>query len=112
MKLLPVELIRGLNMDTEKQEYSDLIKKSTELKYKIKLLNKALADNATYTTRLLNEEEIKCSEYKSDITDFIPSALTVGLAEADITAEIAELKAELSSINQEIEMATKKKTYN
>ena len=108
MKLLPVELIRGLNMDTEKQEYSDLIKKSIELKYKIKLLNKALADNATYTTRLLNEEELKCSTGKSDITDFIPSALTIGLAEADITAEIAELKAELSSINKEIEMATKK----
>lgn len=54
MKLLSVELIRGLNMDIEKQEYSDLIKKSTELKYKIKLLNKALADNATYTTRLVN----------------------------------------------------------
>ena len=108
MKLLPVELIRGLNMDTEKQEYSDLIKKSTELKYKIKLLNKASADNATYTTRLLNEEEIKCSECNSDIMDFISSALTIGLAEADITAEIAELKAELSSINKEIEMATKK----
>lgn len=95
-------------MDTEKQEYSDLIKKSTELKYKIKLLNKALADNATYTTRLLNEEEIKCSECKSDITDFISSALTVGLAEADITAEIAELKAELSSINKEIAIWKKK----
>ena len=108
MKLLPVELIRGLNMDTEKQEYSDLIKKSTELKYKIELLNKALADNTTYTTRLLDEEEIKCSVGKSDITDFIPSALTVGLAEADITAEIAELKAELSSTNQAIKAVAKK----
>ena len=102
MKLLPVELIRGLNMDIEKQEYSDLIKKSTELKYKIKLLNKALADNATYTIRLLNEEEIKCSECKSDIKDFISSALTIGFAEADITAEIAELKAELLSISRAI----------
>ena len=108
MKLLPVELIRGLNMDTEKREYYDLIKKSAELKHKINLLNKASADNATYTTRLLNEEEIKCSECNSDIMDFISSALTIGLAEADITAEIAELKAELSSINKEIEMATKK----
>ena len=108
MKLLPVELIRGLNMDTEKREYYDLIKKSAELKHKINLLNKASADNATYTTRLLNEEEIKCSECNSDIMDFISSALTIGLAEADITAEIAELKAELSSINKEIKMATKK----
>lgn len=95
-------------MDTEKQEYYDLIKKSTELEHKIMLLNKALSDNATYTTRLLDEEEIKCSECKSDIKDFISSAFAVGLAEADITAEIAELKAELSSINKEIEMATKK----
>lgn len=105
---MPVELIQGLNMGTKKQEYYDLIKKSTELKHKIKLLNKALADNGAYTTRLLNEEEIKCSECKSDIMDFISSALTIGLAEADITAEIAELKAELSSINKDIEMATKK----
>ena len=89
-------------MDIEKQEYSDLIKKSTELKYKIKLLNKALADNATYTTRLLDEEEIKCSTGNLDIKDFISSALTIGFAEADITAEIAELKAELLSISQTI----------
>lgn len=95
-------------MDTEKQEYHNLIKKSAELKHKIKLLNKVLTDNAAYTTRLLNEEKIKCSVGKSGIADFIPSALTIGLAEADITAEIAELKAELSSINKEIEMATKK----
>ena len=95
-------------MGTEKQEYYDLIKKSTELKHKIKLLNKALADNAAYTTRLLNEEEIKCSECKSDITDFISSALTIGLAEADITAEIVELKTELSSINQAIKAVAKK----
>lgn len=89
-------------MDTEKQEYYDLIKKSTELEHKIMLLNKALVDNATYTTRLLNEEELKCSTGKSDITDFISSALTIGLAEADITAEIAELKAELLSISRTI----------
>ena len=108
MKLLPVELIRGLNMDTEKREYYDLIKKSAELKHKINLLNKALADNATYTTRLLNEEEIKCSECKSDLTDFISSALTVSFAEADITAEIAELKAELLSIDRKIENAKPK----
>lgn len=88
-------------MDTENY---DLAKRSAELKHKIELLNKALADNAAYTARLLNEEEIKCSVDKSDITDFIPSALTVGLAEADITAEIAELKAELSLINQAIKI--------
>ena len=38
----------------------------------------------------------------------LSSALTVGLAEADITAEIAELKAELLSINRAIEMAKPK----
>lgn len=92
----------------KKQEYYDFIKKTAELKHKIKLLNKALADNATYTTKLLNEEEIKCPVCKSDITDFISSALTVGLAEADITAEIAELKAELLSFNRAIEMTKPK----
>lgn len=92
----------------KKQEYYDLIKKTAELKHKIKLLNKALADNSAYTTRLLNEEEIKCPVCKSDITDFISSALTVGLAEADITAEIAELKATLLSINRAVEMAKPK----
>lgn len=92
----------------KKQEYYDLIKNAAELKHKIKLLNKSLADNAAYTNRLLNEEEIKCPVCKSDITDFISSALTVGLAEADITAEIAELKAELLSINRSIEMAKPK----
>jgi len=92
----------------KKQEHYDLIKKTAELKHKIKRLNKALADNAAYTTRLLNEEEIKCPVCKSDITDFISSALTVGLAEADITAEIAELKAELLSINRVIEIAKPK----
>ena len=92
----------------KKQEHYDLIKKTAELKHKIKRLNKALADNAAYTTRLLNEEEIKCPVCKSDITDFISSALTVGLAEADITAEIAELKAELLSINRAIEIAKPK----
>ncbi len=92
----------------KKQEYYDLIKKAAELKHKIKRLNKALADNIAYTTRLLNEEEIKCPVCKSDISDFISSALTVGLAEADITAEIAELKAELLSTNRAIEMAKPK----
>lgn len=92
----------------KKQEYYDLIKKTAELKHQIKRLNKALADNVAYTTRLLNEEEIKCPVCKSDITDFISSALTVGLAEADITAEIAELKAELLSINRAIEIAKPK----
>lgn len=92
-------------MDTENY---DLIKRDAELKHKIKLLNKALADNAAYTTRLLNEEEIKCSVDNSDVEDFIPSALTIGLAEADITAEIAELKSELSSINQAIKNGSQK----
>ena len=92
----------------KKQECYDFIKKAAELKHKIKRLNKALADNAAYTTRLLNEEEIKCPVCKSDITDFISSALTVGLAEADITAEIAELKAELLSNNRAIEIAKPK----
>ena len=92
----------------KKQEFYDLIKKTAELKHKIKLLNKALADNVAYTTKVLNEEEIKCPVCKSDITDFISSALALGLAEADITAEISELKAELLSINRKIELAKPK----
>ena len=93
----------GADYTKKKQEYFALVKKSTDLKHKIELLNKASTDNATYTNKLLNEEEIKCSTGKSDITNFIPSALAVGLAEADITTEIAELKEELSSVNQAIE---------
>lgn len=92
----------------KKQEYYDLIKKAADLKHKIRLLNKALADNTAYTTKLLNEEEIVCPVCKSDITDFISSALTVGIAEADITAEIAELKAELLLNSRAIEMAKPK----
>ena len=88
----------------KKQEYYGLVKRSAELKRKIKLLNKVLADNSAYTNELLNEEETKCSVCKSDITDFISSALTIGLAEADINAEITELKTELLSINRAIEM--------
>lgn len=93
----------GVDYTKKKQEYYALVKKSMDLKHKIELLNKASTDNTTYTNKLLDEEEIKCSAGKPDITDFIPSALTVGLAEADITTEIAELKAELLSINQAIE---------
>ena len=93
----------GADYAKKKQEYYALVKKSMDLNHKIELLNKALVDNATYTNKLLDEEEIKCSAGKSDITNFIPSALTVGLAEADITTEIAELKTELSSVNQAIE---------
>ena len=70
----------------KKQEYYELIKQSAELKHKMKLLNNSLADNSIYTTKLLNEEEIKCPVCNSDITEFISSALTVSLADADINA--------------------------
>lgn len=90
------------------QHYYDLIKKDADIKHKIKLLNKALRDNAVYTTSLLNEEDIICPVCQSDITDFISSALAVGIAEADITIEIAELKAEQISTKRAIEMAKPK----
>lgn len=87
-----------------KQKYYDLVKREAEIKHKIKLLNKTLADNSTYTMRLLNEEEIMCPVCHSDITEFISSALTIGFAEADITMELAELKATLLSTNRAMEM--------
>lgn len=92
----------------KKQEYYEHIKKAAELKHKIKLLNRALADNSAYSARLLNEEEIKCPVCNADITEFISSALTIGLAEADITTEIAELKAELLSENRKAEFVKPK----
>lgn len=92
----------------KKQEYYELIKQSAELKHKMKLLNNSLADNSIYTTKLLNEEEIKCPVCNSDITEFISSALTVGLADADINAELSELKARLLSNNRAIELAKPK----
>lgn len=87
---------------TRKQEYYSLIKKSSELKHKIKLLNNALVDNLTYTARLLEDEDIICPVCNSNITDFISSALKVGIAESDINAELGELKSELLSVDRKI----------
>lgn len=89
----------------KKKKYYVMIKEAAEIKRKIKLLNQALVDNAAYTNRLLNEEDIKCPVCQSDITDFISSALSVGIAETDINAEIAELKAKLLDIDRKIALA-------
>lgn len=87
---------------TRKQEYYSLIKESSELKHKIKLLNNALVENLTYTERLLEDEDIICPVCNSNITDFISSALKVGIAESDINAELGELKSELLSVDRKI----------
>ena len=84
------------------QEYYLLVKQKADIKHKIKLLNKALSDNVAYSTKLLNEEEILCPVCKSDISEFISSALTVGIAESDINSEIACLKAELLLIDRKL----------
>ena len=84
------------------QEYYLLVKQKADIKHKIKLLNKALSDNMAYSTKLLNEEEILCPVCKSDISEFISSALTVGIAESDINSEIADLKAELLLIDRKL----------
>ena len=84
------------------QEYYLLVKQKADIKHKIKLLNKALSDNVAYSTKLLNEEEILCPVCKSDISEFISSALTVGIAESDINSEIADLKAELLLIDRKL----------
>ena len=89
----------------KKKKYYVMIKEAAEIKHKIKLLNQSLVDNAAYTNRLLNEEDIKCPVCQSDITDFISSALSVGIAEADINAEIAELKAKLLDVDRRIALA-------
>ena len=47
-----------------------------------------------------------CPVCKSDITDFISSALTLGMAESDINSEIADLKAELLIIERKIAQIT------
>lgn len=84
------------------QEYYLLVKQKADIKHKIKLLNKALSDNVAYSTKLLNEEEILCPVCKSDISEFISSALTVGIAESDINSEIADLKAELLLLERKL----------
>ena len=84
------------------QEYYSLLKQKSDIKHKIKLLNKTLTDNEQYSIRLLNEEEIRCPVCKLDITDFISSALTIGMAESDINSEVAELKAELLIIERKL----------
>lgn len=92
----------------KKQEYYSMVKEEAEIKHKIKLLNKALIDNVAYTAKLLNEDDIKCPVCNSDITDFISSALTIGIAESDINSEIAELKADLLMLTRKMAMAKPK----
>lgn len=84
------------------QELYELIKRQKEIKQEIKLLQKSLRDNTAFTEKLLNEQEIYCPNCKTDITDFVSSALKIGMAESDITNEIAELKAELLDIQRKI----------
>ena len=84
------------------QELYELIKRQKEIKQEIKLLQKSLRDNTAFTDKLLNEQEIYCPNCKTDITDFVSSALKIGMAESDITNEIADLKAELLDIERKI----------
>ncbi len=84
------------------QEYYLLMKKKEDIKHKIKLLNRALLDNSQFSAKILNNEDIICPICKSDITDFISSTLTVQIAESDLTAELAELKAELVLIERQL----------
>ena len=79
----------------KKKEYYILVKKISDLNHKIELLNNALKDNAVYTAKLLDTDDIFCPECHADITDFISTALKVGIADADINAELADLKSKL-----------------
>ena len=107
---------KELNMDIEiyekftkkNQELYELIKRQKEIKQEIKLLQKSLRDNTVFTEKLLNEQEIYCPICKTDITDFVSSALKIGMAESDITNEIAELKAELLDIERKISQSQDK----
>ena len=80
--------------EKNKERYT-LLKESAGYRHSIKLLKQSLKDNIAYESRLLNEEEIHCPECHSDITEFITSALALGTAKAEITAEIAELNAKI-----------------
>lgn len=84
------------------QKYYELVRREAEIKREIKLLQNAIADNAIYTNKLLSEEEIHCPVCESDITDFISSALNIGMADDELTMEIANLKAELLEIQRKI----------
>ena len=85
-----------------KQNHYILVRRKAELKHKIKLLNNTLKDNAVYTAKLLENEDIICPVCNSDITDFISSALRIGIAESDINSELADLKSELLSTERKI----------
>lgn len=92
----------------KKQEYYSLIKSQSDIKHKIKLLNSTLKDNAIYTAKLLDGEDIFCPVCNSDITDFISSALKIGTAESDLNAELADLKTDLLTIDRKIALAKPK----
>lgn len=84
------------------QKYYDLSRREVELKRAIKLLQKAISDNIIYSDKLLSQEEIRCPVCKSDITDFISSALNLGRAEDDLTVEMANVKADLLEIQRNL----------
>mgnify|MGYP001232206958 CR=1 FL=1 len=89
----------------KKQDYYSLVKTQSDIKHKIKLLNATLKDNSVYTAKLLDGEDIICPVCNSNITDFISSALKVGIAESDINAELASLKADLLATDRKIALA-------
>ena len=90
------------------QELYELIKRQKEIKQEIKLLQKSLRDNTVFTDKLLNEQEIYCPNCQANITDFVSSALKIGMAESDITNEIADLKAALLDIERKISQTQEK----
>ena len=92
----------------KKQDYYSLVKTQSDIKHKIKLLNATLKDNLVYTAKLLDGEDIICPVCNSNITDFISSALKVGIAESDINTELASLKADLLNTDRKIALAKPK----
>lgn len=87
-----------------KQKYYSQFRAKAELQHKITLLNNALTDNIAYTAKLLEDEDIICPVCNSNITDFISSALKIGIAESDINAELADLKSKLLSVERTLVM--------
>lgn len=85
-----------------------MVKTQSDIKHKIKLLNATLKDNLVYTAKLLDGEDIICPVCNSNITDFISSALKVGIAESDINTELASLKADLLNTDRKIALAKPK----
>lgn len=98
----------SLPFSGKEQDYYSLVKTQSDIKHKIKLLNATLKDNLVYTAKLLDGEDIICPVCNSNITDFISSALKVGIAESDINTELASLKADLLNTDRKIALAKPK----